>query len=246
LAAPLLQVTDLHASYSTAEVLRGLSIDVRQGEVHALLGRNGSGKTTLFRSICGLIPPAATSGSVQHRAREVRGWPSYRIARSGIAMVPQGRRLFASLSVRENLQISTRTRGASGAGVWREDAVYELFPRLAERKNQLCKVLSGGEQQMVAIGRALVGNPDTLLLDEPTEGLAPVVQDVILDRLSQLKGTELAVLLAEQNVDFALGIADRVSVLGDGGVIAWTGTAEEISSRPHMLAELVGLGEKTG
>lgn len=240
---PLLQVRDLHAGYSTAEVLRGLSIDVRPGEVHAVLGRNGSGKTTLFRSICGLRPPSVTAGSVRHAGREVLGWASYRIARSGIALVPQGRRLFASLTVRENLQIASRSAGRSGPGVWNEDAVYELFPRLAERKGHLCKVLSGGEQQMVAIGRALVGNPDTLLLDEPTEGLAPVVQDVILDRLAQLKGTALAVLLAEQNVDFALGVADRVSVLGDSGAVVWTGTADEINSQPGLLADLVGLGE---
>lgn len=153
-------------------------------------------------------------------------------------MVPQGRRLFVSLTVRENLQIAGRPRG----GAWNEQSVYELFPRLAERKNQLCGVLSGGEQQMVAIGRALVGNPDTLLLDEPTEGLAPVIHDVILDRLIQLKETNLAVLLAEQNVDFALAIADRASVLGDGGAIAWTGTAEQIKSQPALFAELVGLG----
>lgn len=238
MAAPLLQVTELHAGYSTAEVLRGLSIDASPGEVHALLGRNGSGKTTLFRSICGLTPPTVTAGSVEHGGRRVLGWPSHRIARAGIALVPQGRRLFASLTVRENLQIATH------AGFWNEDTVYDLFPRLAERRNHLCKVLSGGEQQMVAIGRALVGNPDTLLLDEPTEGLAPIVQDVILDRLAQLKGTKLAVLLAEQNVDFALGIADRVSVLGDSGVIAWTGSASDIEARPGMLAELVGLGDK--
>jgi len=218
-------------------------VDVRQGEVHALLGRNGSGKTTLFRSICGLKPPSVTGGSIRHGEREILGWASFRIAKAGVAMVPQGRRLFASLTVRENLQIASRTSGRSGPGVWREDTVYELFPRLAERKNHLCKVLSGGEQQMVAVGRALVGNPDTLLLDEPTEGLAPVVQDVILDRLVQLKGTALAVLLAEQNVDFALGVADRVSVLGDDGVIAWTGAASDIASQPGMLADLVGLGE---
>jgi branched-chain amino acid transport system ATP-binding protein len=152
--------------------------------------------------------------------------------------VPQGRRLFASLTVRENLQIASRPV----ADGWNEGTVYELFPRLAERRNQMCGVLSGGEQQMVAIGRALVSNPDTLLLDEPTEGLAPVVQDVILDRLTQLKGTRLAMLLAEQNVDFALGIADRVSVLGDGGTIAWSGRADEMRAQPAMLSDLVGLG----
>lgn len=238
MAEPLLELSDVRAGYSTAEVLCGVDLTVEPGEVHALLGRNGSGKTTLFRSVCGLAPPAVTSGSIRHRGRNILGWASYRVARGGISMVPQGRRLFPSLTVRENLQIA----GRPGAGGWNEQSVYEMFPRLAERKNQLCGVLSGGEQQMVAIGRALVGNPDTLLLDEPTEGLAPVIHDVILDRLAQLKGTNLAVLLAEQNVDFALAIADRASILGDGGTIAWTGTAEQIKSQPTLFAELVGLG----
>jgi branched-chain amino acid transport system ATP-binding protein len=236
-APPLLELRDVHAGYSTAQVLRGVDLSVHAGEVHALLGRNGSGKTTVFRTVCGLPPPTLTGGRIQHRGKDIAGWASYRIARAGVSMVPQGRRLFASLTVRENLQIATR---AVPDG-WREETVYELFPRLAERKNQLCGVLSGGEQQMVAVGRALVSNPDTLLLDEPTEGLAPVVQDVILDRLTQLKHTRLAMLLAEQNVDFALGIADRVSVLGDEGSIAWSGPAADIRSQPAILSDLVGL-----
>jgi branched-chain amino acid transport system ATP-binding protein len=238
LADPLLELRDVHAGYSTAGVLTGVDLSVRAGEVHALLGRNGAGKTTLFRSVCGLTPPTITAGSIWHRGRNIAGLRAYRIARGGVSLVPQGRRLFASLTVREHLQIAAGRR----RGGWQESTVYELFPRLAERKNQRCGVLSGGEQQMVAIGRALVGNPDTLLLDEPTEGLAPVVQDVILDRLAQLKGTELAVLLAEQNVDFAVGIADRVSVLGDGGTIVWSGRPAEIGAQPALFADLVGLG----
>ncbi|HET8591816.1 MAG TPA: ABC transporter ATP-binding protein [Nakamurella sp.] len=235
---PLLELHDVHAGYSTAQVLRGVDLSVHPGEVHGLLGRNGSGKTTLFRTICGLHPPTLMGGRIRHGGKEIGGRPTFRVARAGVSMVPQGRRLFASLTVRENLQIASRPV----ADGWNEGTVYELFPRLAERRNQMCGVLSGGEQQMVAIGRALVSNPDTLLLDEPTEGLAPVVQDVILDRLTQLKGTRLAMLLAEQNVDFALGIADRVSVLGDGGTIAWSGRADEMRAQPAMLSDLVGLG----
>jgi branched-chain amino acid transport system ATP-binding protein len=158
-----------------------------------------------------------------------------------VSLVPQGRRLFTSLTVRENILIAADRR----PGRWSEAAVLELFPRLAERRAQRSGTLSGGEQQMLAIARALVTNPRLLLLDEPTEGLAPVVNDKILDTLRTLKDGDQTVLLAEQNVDFAFAVADRVSVLGDGGNVAWTGAPEAIRSDPQLLSELVGLGVPT-
>jgi branched-chain amino acid transport system ATP-binding protein len=238
LAEPLLEVSGLDAGYDTAGVLRGLSLSALPEEVHVLLGRNGAGKTTLLRAIAGLRPPTPTGGSIRLAGEDVVGLPSYRVSRLGISLVPQGRRLFTSLTVRENVQIAVR----KGGGTWDEAAVYALFPRLAERRTQRSGTLSGGEQQMLAVARALVTNPRLLLLDEPTEGLAPIVNDKILDTLRTLKDTGQAVLLAEQNVDFALEVADRVSVLGDGGSVAWTGAPHELRANPQTLSNLVGLG----
>ena len=235
---PLLELRDVHAGYFTAGVLNGVDLTLERGEVHALLGRNGAGKTTLFRSICGLDQPTVTRGSIELAGTGLLGRPAHRIARMGVSLVPQGRRLFPSLTVRENLAIAAR----SSDGGWDEAKVFDLFPRLAERRAQLSGTLSGGEQQMCAIGRALITNPTVLLLDEPTEGLAPIVHDVILDTLERLKQTDLSVLLAEQNVDFAMSIADRISVLGDEGVIAWSGRPEVLRANPQMLHDLVGLG----
>ena len=240
-APPLLEVTALEAGYGTAGVLRDLDLVVRSREVHALLGRNGAGKTSLLRVVAGLHPPTLTGGRVRLAGRDLVGLPAHKVARLGVSLVPQGRRLFQSLTVRENIQIAQRA-GRGHRGRWNEGTVYELFPRLGERQAQRSGTLSGGEQQMVAIARALVTNPQLLLLDEPTEGLAPIVNDKILDTLHTLKDNEQTVLLAEQNVDFALAVADRISVLGDGGNIAWTGEPAELRARPETLSDLVGLG----
>ena len=237
-ATPLLDVVGLHAGYPTAAVLHDLNLSVAPQEVHVLLGRNGAGKTTLLRTIAGLRPPSATSGAVKVGGVDVLTMSPHRVARLGVGLVPQGRRLFQSLSVRENIQIAVRQRN----GFWSEAAVLELFPRLAERRNQRSGTLSGGEQQMLAIARALVTNPRLLLLDEPTEGLAPIVNEKILDTLRALKDADQTVLLAEQNVDFALEVADRVSILGDGGDVAWSGDPAELRSHPQTLSDLVGLG----
>ena len=226
------------AGYGTAGVLRGLDLAVRPREVHAILGRNGAGKTSLLRVVAGLHPPVLTGGTVRLAERDLVGLPAHKVARLGVGLVPQGRRLFPSLTVHENIQIALRGR----SGRWNEASVYELFPRLGERQAQRSGTLSGGEQQMVAIARTLVTNPRLLLLDEPTEGLAPIVNDKILDTLHTLKDNEQTVLLAEQNVDFALAVADRISVLGDGGTIAWTGEPAELRARPETLSDLVGLG----
>jgi branched-chain amino acid transport system ATP-binding protein len=232
----MLEVQNLSAGYATGTVLRGVSLGVAEGEVLALLGRNGMGKTTLLRAIAGLRPPGLTQGSVRVEGQEVSTLPSYRVARRGVSLVPQGRRVFGSLTVEENLQIVARPNGA-----WDLGRVYDLFPRLVERRRQAGSTLSGGEQQMLAIGRSLMTNPRLLLMDEPSEGLAPAVLDLILDRLRQLKQHGQAVLLAEQNVDLALAVADRVCVLGEAGRIAWSGRPATLRDDPAVLRELVGL-----
>ena len=232
----MLEVQNLSAGYATGTVLRGVSLGVAEGEVLALLGRNGMGKTTLLRAIAGLRPPGLTQGSVRVEGEEVSTLPSYRVARRGVSLVPQGRRVFGSLTVEENLQIVARPNGA-----WDLGRVYDLFPRLVERRRQAGSTLSGGEQQMLAIGRSLMTNPRLLLMDEPSEGLAPAVLDLILDRLRQLKLQGQAVLLAEQNADLALAVADRVAVLGEAGTIAWTGPPATLREDTDMLRELVGL-----
>jgi branched-chain amino acid transport system ATP-binding protein len=238
LAAPLLEVDRLDAGYQTAGVLRSLSLDVLVGEVHVLLGRNGAGKTTLLRAVAGLQPPTPTAGQIRLSGKDLVHRAPHEVARLGVGLVPQGRRLFQSLTVRENIQIALGRR----SGRWTQAAVLELFPRLEERNAQRSGTLSGGEQQMLAIARALVTNPQLLLLDEPTEGLAPVVNDKILDTLRTVKDSGQTVLLAEQNVDFALEVADRVSILGDGGTIAWTGAPQALRDNPQTLSDLVGLG----
>jgi len=232
----MLEVLDLSAGYATGTVLRGVSLTVAEGELLALLGRNGMGKTTLLRSIAGLRPPVLTRGSIRVAGEEVSTLPSYRVARRGVSLVPQGRRVFGSLTVEENLRIVARpNRG------WDLARVYDLFPRLVERRSQASSTLSGGEQQMLAIGRSLMTDPRLLLMDEPSEGLAPAVLDLILDRLRQIKLQGQAVLLAEQNVDLALEVADRVCVLGEAGAIGWSGPPATLRDNPAILRELVGL-----
>jgi branched-chain amino acid transport system ATP-binding protein len=232
----MLEVRNVSAGYATATVLRDVSVTVAEGELLALLGRNGMGKTTLLRVIAGLRPPLLTQGSIRLAGEEVSGLPSHQVARRGLSLVPQGRRVFGSLTVEENLAIVDRP----GRG-WDLARVYELFPRLVERRHQVSATLSGGEQQMLAIGRSLMTNPRLLLMDEPSEGLAPAVLDVILDRLRQIKSHGQAVLLAEQNVDLALEVADQVGVLGEAGTIAWTGPPATLRDDPAILRELVGL-----
>jgi len=232
----MLEVLDLSAGYATGTVLRGVSLTVAEGELLALLGRNGMGKTTLLRSIAGLRPPVLTRGSIRVAGEEVSTLPSYRVARRGVSLVPQGRRVFGSLTVEENLRIVARANRG-----WDLARVYDLFPRLVERRQQHGATLSGGEQQMLAIGRSLMTNPRLLLMDEPSEGLAPAVLDLILDRLRQIKLQGQAVLLAEQNVDLALEVADRVCILGEAGTIGWSGPPATLRDNPAILRELVGL-----
>jgi len=207
----MLSVDAIHTYYGDSHVLHGVSLEVQPGEAVALLGRNGVGKTTLIRSIVGFTPPR--DGRIRLDGRDIGGWPSYRIARAGLALVPQGRRIFAPLSVDENLAIGARR------GVWSRDTIEDVFPRLRERRAQSGGTLSGGEQQMLAIGRALMTNPRLLLLDEPSEGLAPAVVREIGRVLVRLKQSGLAILLVEQNVPLALRVAERVYVMSKGQIV---------------------------
>lgn len=233
----MLQITDLHSGYGKGTVLHGVDLVVEERRAVALLGRNGMGKTTLMRSVCGLRPPNVSAGSVRLAGAEIVGMASHQIARRGLALVPQGRRIFGSLSVDENLRIGARPND----GGWDLARVHDLFPRLAERRNQPGGVLSGGEQQMLAIGRALMTNPLVILLDEPSEGLAPAIRDVVLDCLIRLKEDGQTILLAEQNVDLALDVADVLAVIGESGRIEWQGDPEELRADPELMNELVGL-----
>lgn len=233
----MLEVHDLHAGYATSRVLRGATLRVDAGQVVALLGRNGMGKTTLLRAISGLRPPHVTGGSIRFEAHDLGGHASHEVARRGLSLVPQGRRVFASLSVLENLRVAARP----SAGSWDVERVFELFPRLAERPRQAAATLSGGEQQMLAIGRSLMTNPRLLLMDEPSEGLSPQMRDLLADRIGLLRDDGQAVLIAEQNVDLALAVADRVDVLGESGTITWSGAPEALRQDAVSLQALMGV-----
>jgi branched-chain amino acid transport system ATP-binding protein len=235
----VLDVTDLKVSYATARVLDGVSLSVAEGETVALLGRNGMGKTTLVRALCGLTPPTVTSGSIRLDGIDIVGVLPQRIARAGVGLVPQGRRIFGSLTVEENLAVVGKRRPPEGS--WTTARVYDFFPRLKERVGSLARNLSGGEQQMLAIGRALMTNPRLLIMDEPSEGLAPAVLDVIEDRLQELRQTGLAVLVAEQNVDLALSLSDRVYILGDHGKLGWSGSSADLVADPGVISKHLGL-----
>jgi len=210
----MLEVEDIHTYYGDSYVLQGVSLRVDQGQVVALLGRNGVGKTTLIRSIIGFTPPRR--GAIRFKGTEITRFPSYQIARMGIGLIPQGRRIFPSLDVREHLEVVARPRDGSG---WSMKAVLALFPRLRERLRNRGNTLSGGEQQMLATGRALVCNPDLLLMDEPSEGLAPLLVQELGRIIRELKANRISILLVEQNLPFALGLADHVYILSKGKIV---------------------------
>jgi branched-chain amino acid transport system ATP-binding protein len=227
----MLQVRGLQASYGAAQVLFDISLDVGAGEVVTLLGRNGMGKTTTVRSIMGLLRPRG--GEVRFDGAVVTGLAPYRIAKTGIGLVPEGRQIFPTLTVEENLVATASAR--SGSRRWTLDAVYDLFPRLKERRGNLGTQLSGGEQQMLAIGRALMTNPALLILDEATEGLAPLIRQQIWDCLRGLKAERQAILVIDKNVDALARLADR-HVIIEKGRVAWTGTSAELAA-DAMLKE---------
>ena len=225
----MLVVDKLRASYGPSPVLFGVSFTIGSGEVVALLGRNGMGKTTTIRTVMGLLP--ATGGSVTFDGRPLNGLPSYRIAQAGLGLVPEGREIFTSLTVEENLVATSAAR--SGKARWTLEAVYTFFPKLAERRGNLGDQLSGGEQQMLAIGRALMTNPTLLILDEATEGLAPLVRSEIWACLARLKAEGQAILLVDKHLDSLIKLADRHVVL-EKGEVAWTGTSTELKADPTV------------
>jgi branched-chain amino acid transport system ATP-binding protein len=232
----LLKVESIHAAYGLSRVLFGISLEVLAGECVCLLGRNGVGKTTTMRSVMGLLSP--TSGRVVWKGTDIAGWTPHRIARAGIGFVPEDRRIFAELTVWENLDIAFRA--ARRRGRWNMAAVFDLFPALRPLSNRLGGYLSGGEQQMLTIARTLMGNPELLLLDEPSEGLAPLVVQTLLEKVSELKAQGLTILLAEQGVDFSLALADRVYVL-EKGSIRHSGPATELRDDVALRDRLLAL-----
>ena len=237
----ILEVRDIHTYYGESHVLQGVSLDVPEGRVVALLGRNGVGKTTLIRSIIGFTPPRR--GSIRYRGSDIAGLPSHRIARLGIGLVPQGRRVFPSLDVGEHLTVNARRpveSGTSRAAPWTLDRVLGLFPRLRERLRNRGNALSGGEQQMLATGRALVTNPDLLLLDEPTEGLAPLIVRELGRIISDLRADGISILLVEQNLGFALDLADHVYVLSKGTIVH-ASTPQELIDNEDVKARYLGV-----
>ena len=228
----MLELDAIQTYYGESHILHGVSIRVGEGEAVALLGRNGAGKTTLIRSVAGFTPPR--EGRVVFGGQPVQAWPAYRIARQGLALVPQGRRIFSPLTVSENLTLGARP------GEWTLERIYTLFPRLGERALQPGGTLSGGEQQMLAIGRALMTNGRMLVLDEPSEGLAPIIVREIGRIVRGLKGGKLSILLVEQNYHLALQVADRVYVMNKGQIV-WEGTPPGLEAAEDVKRRYLGV-----
>jgi branched-chain amino acid transport system ATP-binding protein len=234
----MLRVEHLETFYGESQVLFGMDLEVDAGEVVTLLGRNGMGKTTTVRSIMGLTRPRA--GRIWFEDAEITGLPSYKVARAGLGLVPEGRQIFANLTLRENLVATARTRMNGGAALWTLDRVFELFPALAERAKSYGDQLSGGEQQMLAIGRALMTNPKLLILDEATEGLAPLVRAEIWRILEALKSTGQAILVIDKNVAALTRIADRHTIIEKGRAV-WTGTSAQLTADPKLRERYLGV-----
>jgi branched-chain amino acid transport system ATP-binding protein len=231
--AALLEAHDVHTAYGLSRVLFGVSLEVAAGECVCLLGRNGVGKSTTMRSIMGLTPPHA--GRIRWKGADITGWAPYRVAQAGIGFVPEDRRIFADLTVWENLDVAAKSRGP-----WTVQRVFDLFPKLAELAGRNGGFLSGGEQQMLTIARTLMGNPELLLLDEPSEGLAPLVVDHLREQIARLKREGLTILLAEQNTEFSLTLADRAYVL-EKGSIRFSGPAARLRDDAALRHELLAL-----
>jgi branched-chain amino acid transport system ATP-binding protein len=234
--SPLLAVEDIHTAYGLSRVLFGISLEVAEGECVCLLGRNGVGKTTTMRSVMGLTPP--NTGRVRLNGTDITGWAPYRVARAGVGFVPEDRRIFPELTVWENLDVAARA--ARRPGRWSVETIYELFPVLRNLRDRQGGFLSGGEQQMLTIARTLMGNPTILLLDEPSEGLAPLVVDALRERIGELKAQGMTILLAEQSVDFCLTLADRVYVL-EKGEVRFTGAADALRADRAQLDQLLAV-----
>ena len=231
----VLKLDGIETCYGLSQVLFGVSLAIEPGEMITLMGRNGMGKTTTVRSIMGLTP--ARAGSIRFLGDEIRGLPSYKVAQRGIGLVPEGRQIFPNLSVRENLLATAVSRDGQD---WTLGRIYELFPRLAERDASMGNQLSGGEQQMLAIGRALMTNPRLLILDEATEGLAPLIRAEIWRCLASLKQSGLSVLVIDKNVGALLRVADRHFLIERGRVV-WTGSSQELAAAPDTQHRYLGV-----
>jgi len=237
--APMLELTDIRAGYGETVILEGVSLALHAGQALGVLGRNGVGKSTLLNTVLGLTH--LHSGRLTYQGQDINRLPSHQRAAAGLALVPQEREIFPSLTVAENLAVAARS-GKVGDNRWTLPAIYELFPRLFERQRNMGNQLSGGEQQMLAIARALIGNPQVLLLDEPFEGLAPVIVDALVAAFNHLRKTsELGIILVEQHAELALELTEAALVL-DRGQISWQGSSAELLNHPQQLAQLIGLG----
>ena len=235
MSAPLLDLQGVETCYGLSQVLFGMSMSIGQGEVVTLLGRNGMGKTTTVRSVLGLTP--ARAGVIRFAGQDVRGLESFRIAKLGIGLVPEGRQIFPNLSVHENLIATARGKGGAQ---WTLERVFELFPALAARRSNMGNQLSGGEQQMLAIGRALMTNPQLMILDEATEGLAPLIRAEIWRVVSKLKAEGLSIMLIDKNVHALTKVADRHFVIERGRVV-WTGSSAELTTAPDVQHRYLGI-----
>jgi branched-chain amino acid transport system ATP-binding protein len=231
----ILEVQDIHTYYGDAHVLQGLSLKLEQGQILGLLGRNGVGKTTLVNSIVGFNPPRR--GKIVFKGADITQDASFETVRSGMGLVPQGRRVFPTLTVEENLRVAERNLGRHG---WNLARVYALFPRLAERRAQRARTLSGGEQQMLAIGRGLMTNPDCLIMDEPSEGLAPIIIQGVWEAIARLKREGLSILLVEQNASLALKLVDYVHVMSKGQVVH-SARPDELAANEHIKSSYLGI-----
>jgi branched-chain amino acid transport system ATP-binding protein len=230
----ILEVKGIDTYYGLGHILHGLSVRVEEGEVVALLGRNGAGKTTTLRSVTGLTPPRR--GEIRYKGRDIAGLDAYKISQMGIALVPETRDIFSYLTVRENLSIAQR-KGSR----WQMDTVLERFPSLRERLSYQGRELSGGEQEMLAIARALMTGPELLLLDEPSQGLAPLVVTAVMETIRELKKQHVSMLLVEQNAEMALQLADRVYVI-DHGTVVFEGTPQKLRAETQVTATYLGVG----
>ena len=234
----MIELQDVHTYYGTSHILHGISLSVQQEEVVTLLGRNGAGKTTTLKTIMGLVP--LRQGSIRYRGEEISGLKPYRVARKGIAYVPEERAIFSHLTVVENLKIAQVAKGRNHQGAWTIERVFGKFPRLAERKNQRGGSLSGGEQQMLAIARALMNEPDLLLLDEPSEGLAPLIVQELQAITQEIVREGITVLLVEQNLEMCIALAKR-HYLMDQGLIVYHGTNEEFIANNEVKDRYLAL-----
>jgi branched-chain amino acid transport system ATP-binding protein len=230
----VLRARDVHTFYGKSHILHGISLEVNEGEIVAVLGRNGAGKTTTVRSLVGLTPPR--QGSVEIFGKNTTRWPAHRIAGLGVGYVPEGRKIFGPLTVLENLKVPQ-----ARPGPWDLERIWKLFPRLAERKSQLGRQLSGGEQEMLSIARPLLLNPRVMLLDEPSQGLAPLIVREVMKVVQRMREEGLSVLLIEQNAPLCLSIADRAYILDDGKVV-YSGKAAELTKDTELVNKLAGAG----